>query len=357
MKVAIISPYLDTLGGGERYLMTAAQIISQENKVDVLLNKHLFSLNVEKLKKDLEQRFNLNLEKVKFIEAPVGKGSSAFKRFLFLKQYDLLIYLTDGSIFYPFAKRNILHIQSPLIGQPAKGLWGKIKLKGWDMIIYNSKFTQNNSLKNWPITSTVIYPPVDVKNIKPLKKKNYILSVGRFFGYLKDKKQELLIQAFEQIYKLGKINSWSLHLAGSASEGDKQYLSDLEKMSVGLPIKFYPNIHYQDLVKLYGESSIYWHAAGYGESEPTKMEHFGISVVEAMAGGCIPLVVNKGGLVEIVQDNISGMLWLDINDLKMKTIKLISDLELQEKISQSATERARNFSKDKFEKALLEIVK
>src|SRR5439155_379520 len=134
-----------------------------------------------------------------------GKGSSFFSRAVFLKGYDLFIFLTDGSIFLPSSKRNILHIQSPIIGQPAKSIWGRIKLKSWDLIIYNSEFTKKNSLANWPINSRVIYPPVDTDQIKPSVKQKNILSVGRFFGYLKDKKHELMIKAFIEIYKDKKI--------------------------------------------------------------------------------------------------------------------------------------------------------
>ena len=59
-------------------------------------------------------------------------------------------------------------------------------LCGWNLIIYNSYFTKQYSQKYWPIKSEVIYPPVDVERIKPKEKKKYILSVGRFFGFLKD---------------------------------------------------------------------------------------------------------------------------------------------------------------------------
>ena len=37
-------------------------------------------------------------------------------------------------------------------------------------------------------------------------------------------------------------------------------------------------------------------------------EGFGISVVEAMARGCIPITFKKGGLVEIIQDGVNGFI-------------------------------------------------
>lgn len=362
MKVVIYSPYLDTFGGGERYMMTIAEALISSNTVDVLLDKHLSKFSINYLTKELSERFGLNLEKVNFIPAPVGKGSGFLQRLSFFKEYDLLFYLTDGSIFYPTAKKNILHIQSPLIGQPAKGLWGKIKLKGWDLIIYNSLFTKESCEKYWPIESRIIYPPVDIEKIEsfvkryPHKKKKYILSVGRFFGFLKDKKHELLIKAFKKLHQKQEIKSWSLHLVGAASEGDKVYIEQLKKMSQGYPIFFYPNLDYEKLMKLYTESSIYWHAAGYGEDDPTKMEHFGISTVEAMAGGVVPVVINLGGQKEIVENEKSGFLWNTIEELVNYTLQVIRNEKLREEISQTAKKRSVIFSKDNFRKKIDEVI-
>lgn len=356
MKVAIYSPYLDTLGGGERYMMTVAEILSTDNQVDILLDSHLYLMDSEGLLKSLSERFGLNLTKLNLVEAPIGKGSNQVERAIFLMKYDLLIFLTDGSIFYPTATKNILHIQSPIFGQPARGIWGKLKLGGWDLIIYNSIFTKNNIQKYWPLKSEVIYPPVDVEIIKSLEKKKYILSVGRFFSFLKDKKQEILIDVFKKIYKSKKINGWILNLVGSAGEGDKEYLEELKKRSKGFPIKFFPNLKYGELIKLYGESSIYWHAAGFGEEDPTKMEHFGISTVEAMAGGDVPIVINKGGQIEIVDEGKNGFLWNSLEELENLTIKVINDDKLREKISKEAVKKAKLFSKENFEQGILKII-
>lgn len=356
MKAAIYSPYLDTLGGGERYMMTIAEVLNKAGlEVNVLLDNHLYSFGKDILQKDLADRFKLNLNAVQFIKAPVGEGSSFFQRLFFLKNFDLLFFLTDGSIFIPTAKRNFIHIQSPLAGQPAESIWGRFKLKFWNSIIFNSEFTKRFSEKSWQLSSSIIYPPVDTDKIKPLKKENYILSVGRFFGYLKDKKHEVMIDTFRKLYEGGKIKNWSLYLAGSAKEGDKPYLDKLRKKSKDIPINFYPNLGYDDLVKIYGQSSIYWHASGFEENDPTKMEHFGISTVEAMAGGCVPVVIGKGGQREIVEDGVSGFLWGSLDEFKEFTMKLTDDNDLRKTMSEKAVNRARVFSKGKFKDKIIAL--
>ncbi|MBI2596855.1 glycosyltransferase [Candidatus Daviesbacteria bacterium] len=356
MRVGLYSPYLDTFGGGERYVLTVAEILSKLIKVDLLFDNHLFKIGAEGLKNDLARRFNLELSFVKCVKAPLGKGSNILERLFFLRKYDLLFYLTDGSIFYSTARKNIVHIQSPLAGEPTKSLWGKFKLHNWDLIIYNSEFTKINSQKNWPINSIVIYPPVDTEKIKPLEKKKYILSVGRFFGYLKDKKQGLLIETFKNLYKKNNLKDWSLHLAGSANQGDLDYLNQLRNEAGKFPVKFYPNLDYSELIKLYGESSIYWHAAGFGEEDPTKMEHFGISTVEAMSGGVVPVVIGKGGQTEIVDQGKSGFLWNNLNELEDFTYELINDYHLWKRISEAAKEKSKIFGKQKFAGKINELI-
>ncbi len=356
MKIAIYSPYLDTFGGGEKYMMTIAEVLSSGNSVDVFLDKHLEAVGGERLKDELSKRFNLNLQTVRFIKAPVGKNSSHVLRMIYLKKYGALFYLTDGSIFYPTARKNFLHIQSPLVGQPAKSLWGKIKLTGWDLAIYNSLFTQQFSRENWKIKSRVIYPPVGTDCIKPLIKKKYILSVGRFFGYLKDKKHKELINAFKSLCKDRKAQDWSLHLVGSAGEGDQDYITHLKNLAKDIPVNFYPNLGYDELIKLYGQSSIYWHAAGFEEVDPTKMEHFGIATVEAMAGGCVPVVIGKGGQKEIVEHEKTGFLWDDLDQLQKFTIKLITDESLWTRMSNEALSRSKDFNRKRFQEEILSLI-
>lgn len=354
MKVAIYSPYLDTFGGGEKYMATIAEAFSTKGEIDIFLDKHLNSFGTDFLKRNLEKRFGLNLKTVNFKPVPIGEGSNFFQRLSLLKGFDLFFYLTDGSIFYPSAKKNILHIQTPLVGQ-ANSLFGKIKLRGWDLIIYNSEFTKEHAEKNWSIPSYVIYPPVDVNRIKVLPKKKYIISVGRFFGYLKNKKHELLIKTFKRLYEKNNLKDWSLHIVGGMSDGDKLYFEQLKKLAGKLPVKFYPNLEYDKLMNLYGESKIYWHAQGFMEDDPTKMEHFGITTVEAMAGGCVPVVIGAGGQKEIIEDGKSGFLWNSLDGLESLTLKLAEDQNLWKKLSQGARRRSEIFSKERFVKEILSL--
>lgn len=355
MKIGIYTPYLDSFGGGERYVLTVAETLSQEHEVELFLDAHQLTLDPENLIQNLSRRLNLDLSKVKIKKAPVGGGSNIIERISFFKKYDLVFYLTDGSIFYSSAKRSIIHFQVPFKNTVAHSWWGKIKLSTWALAICNSKFTETVIKQEWSIPTRVIYPPVAVESIKPLQKKKQILSVGRFTSFSKSKKHEEMIQTFKKLHQIGKIKGWSLHLAGSV-EGDESYVGELKEQAKDLPITFYPNLPFKDLVNLYGESSIYWHAAGWGEEDPAKMEHFGITTVEAMAAGCVPVVINKGGQPEIVEDGKSGFLWDYTDKLQLLTLKLINNPKLMSQLSSKATVRSKMFSKTIFQQSIKSLL-
>lgn len=355
MKIGIYTPYLDSFGGGERYMLTIAEALSEDSSVDLLFDRHHVSLQPANLIADLSEHLDIDLSRVNLIEAPLGKGSSPFRRFFFFRKYDALIYLTDGSVFYSTAKRSIIHFQVPFKNIAALGLWGKLKLSSWNLAIYNSKFTQSHAEKEWPIPGQVVYPPVEIRKIKPLQKKKQILSVGRFISFTKSKKHEDMIHVFADLKKSGQLEGWSLHLAGSV-EGDASYVEDLKSLATGLPIVFYPDCPFDELMKLYGESSIYWHAAGFGETEPSKMEHFGITTVEAMAGKCVPVVINLGGQKEIVENGVNGFLWDNIEEFKKQTIKLVKDEKILAKMAGEAKKRVAVFSKEEFVKNIKKII-
>lgn len=356
MKIGIYTPYLDTVGGGERYMLTIAQVLSGKNSVDIFLDTHLSALSIGEITKKTTKLLGLDLSNVKYTKAPFGNGSSFLKRLNFLKKYDILFFLTDGSIFYSTAKKNILHIQSP-IKVSNNSLWKKIKSSSWDLIIYNSNFTKDHCEKFWKIKDEVVYPPVNTEIFKAGRKKKQILSVGRFFGYLKDKKHGLMIETFKKMFKSGKIGDWSFHLAGGAGDGDKEYVKGLKETAKGYPIHIHPNLSFDDLKRLYSESSIYWHASGFGEIDPAKMEHFGITTVEAMASGCVPVVINAGGQKEIVDEGKDGVLWDTPEEMEKKTLELIQNENLMEKLSAGARQKSEHFSKERFTERINSIIK
>lgn len=350
MKIGIHDPYLDSLGGGERYILTLAEFLSAQNEVDLFWDG-------EEMKRLTEQRLCLDLNKVKIVNNIFTREKKLLQKLIETSRYDLIIALSDGSIPAIFSKKGILHFQVPFIHLNGRTLSNQLKLTRFQSVVCNSYFTKRFIDKTYGIKSLVIYPPVDVKNFKPQTKKNLILSVGRFTRSLHTKKQDVLIKAFKEL--LPKMRGWELILAGGMMAEDRFYIKDLEEMVGGAPIKILPGISFSDLKTLYGQAKIYWHATGFGENEeehPERMEHFGITTVEAMASGCVPVVFAGGGLTEIIKDQENGRLWQSLDEFKNQTLGLLKDESVWQKISLSAQKRSGDFSQEKFYGAFSEII-
>lgn len=79
MRIGIYDPYLDDLGGGEKYMMTIAQCLSKEHQVDVFWDN----------KQDLDNliyRFSLDLSKISLVPNIFSGQFSTFQRLIFTKK-------------------------------------------------------------------------------------------------------------------------------------------------------------------------------------------------------------------------------------------------------------------------------
>lgn len=348
MKIGIYDPYLDDLGGGEKYMMTIAEYLSAKNDVDVFWDE----------KKDFEalnQRFSLDLKRVNLVPNIFSLKTSIFKKLSETKKYHVIIVLSDGSVPLTLSKKLFLHVQQPLKSFNPQTLMGKIKLSRVSAIFCNSEYTKSFNEKKFNLKSYVIYPPVSITP-KKIKKENIILTVGRF--RVKDivtktddyKKLPVMIEAFKKMIKNG-LTDWKFMLAVSIQEKDENTFKNLEKSAKGFPIEFLVNKSNNELWEIYSKAKIYWHASGFGEdlkAHPEFAEHFGISTVEAMISGAVPVVINAGGQREIVEEGKNGFLWDTTEDLESKTLKLVKDDKLLKEFSENASKISQKFSKDKF---------
>ncbi|MBN1424734.1 glycosyltransferase family 4 protein, partial [Candidatus Fermentibacteria bacterium] len=231
-----------------------------------------------------------------------------------------------------------------------------------EAVIVYSRFVQGVLRRHHGIESHVIYPGVEVPVEGSMAKEKAILGVGRFFrGPYNDKRHDVLVDAFKDLYDSLEDKGWELHLAGGSSDDvvSRTYLEDLRRRAAGYPVGFHVNCPHQELGRLYSKAALFWHAAGYGaneETDPERMEHFGMSTVEAMGHWCVPLVVNGGGLREIVADNVSGCLWDSPADLVRQSHALITSPGALEPLRHEARRRAADFNSDEFRRRLLDAV-
>ncbi len=341
MKAAIVNPYLDTLGGGERYTMGVARaLVSKGYKVDVEWKDPL-------IKEKLEKRFNIDLDGVDFIE-DVGRGD----------EYDVCFWVSDGSIPILRARKNFLHFQVPFHDGSGKTLLNRMKFFRIEKIICNSYFTKKTIDEEYGVDSIVVYPPVDVADFKPKRKENLIVSIGRFSQLKQAKRQDVLIKAFKRLYD-SEFNDWEFILAGGTEVGVGDYVKKLRKLAKGYPIRILESPSFSQIKELYGKAKIFWSAAGFGaneDKEPEKVEHFGIVTVEAMASGAVPIVFSAGGHKEIIADSKNGFLWENTRQLLKDTRNVVEEKGILNKVSKKAKEDSRIYEYERFEQEFQELV-
>lgn len=349
MRIGLYDPYLDTLGGGERYILTAASCLSSNNEVSIFWDDNSYLAKAE-------NKFNIDLSKVTTEKNIFSTQNPLLKRMFATKKYDVLIFMSDGSIPFLFAQKNILLFQFPVNWVHGSSLINSLKLKQVDEIICYTDFVKQYLDRTFKTSTKVVYPPVE--QIKGSQKENIILSVGRFTKAMNAKKQEVLIQAFKEMCDNG-LKEWKLVLAGSYLPEDKDFVDEIKHLSKRYPITVSANAPHSSLVEYYQKAKIYWHAAGFGEDIhqfPERAEHFGITTVEAMGAGAIPIVINGGGQKEIVTDGINGFLWESLEELQQKTQTVIKNTSLMKRITVESINRAKDFSEDKFCKEINALI-
>lgn len=335
MKAAIYNPYLDSLGGGERYTISFAQALSK------LGYEIKCQWADESIRTKIEDRFGFKIPYIHFVR-DIKRGDG----------YDICFWISDGSIPVLKARKNLLHFQIPFNKVGGRSLMNKMKLFRINKVVCNSYFTKKFIDTEFGVDSVVIYPPVDVERIKQKRKENLIIYAGRFSQLTQAKNQHILIEIFKRFYDSGYRN-WKLILAGGTEVGSTEYIKKIKKMGESYPVSVVEKPSYKDLLELYAKAKIFWSAAGFGvneKKEPGKVEHFGITLVEAMSARCIPFVYNAGGYKEIVQDAKSGFLWDKKSDLLRKTRLVIKDPILSKKISKNARKSSLKYSYQNFEK-------
>lgn len=343
-KAAIYNPYLDTLGGGERYTLSFAKVLAEQGyTVD-------FQWKEKNIKDKIVKRFGIKLdEKINFID-DIKRGEN----------YDICFWVSDGSIPTLRARNNFLHFQVPFKDVNGKTLLNKMKLFRVKKIICNSNFTKKVIDKEYGVNSIVIYPPVDTTSIKPKRKENIILYVGRFSSLVQSKGHDILIDAFKNLVKEKKFKDYKLILAGGVEVGVGNYLKKLKSQSKNYNIEFVESPNFSKLKEIYGKSKYFWTAAGYGINEinnPEKVEHFGITLIESMAAGAIPIAFKAGGYKEIINSGENGYLWENKRDL----LKILKDIQktpgLYKDISIEAKKSALKYNYDQFVSNIKEILK
>lgn len=411
--VGFFHPYTNDGGGGERVLWCAVKAIQEESPdLDCVIYTGDHDSSSESLMSRALDRFGVQLltpPKVVHLYKRKWIEETSYPRFTMIGQSFGSVYLswealckftplyyfdTSGYAFtYPVARlfgcKVICYTHYPTISldmisrvRDRNSMYNNdasIARSGWlsccKMIYYtlfswmygfvgscahlamvNSSWTQSHIEKLWRIPSRIkrVYPPCDTSGLQvlPLERPAttpIFISVAQFRP---EKAHPLQLEAFSlAIRRLdADMPRPILQFVGSCrNKFDEERLQKLQDKAVELnvdgDVQFYKNVMYRDLVRLLGGAVAGMHSM--------VDEHFGISVVEYMAAGAVPIAHNSAGpKMDIVLEEDgqqTGFLAQNVDEYAEAILKVLRMPETERlKIAAAARKRAGRFSEQRF---------
>jgi len=217
-------------------------------------------------------------------------------------------------------------------------------------IVANSKFNQNVIKKFLGKSALMVNPPVISSRILSRanwrNRKNIVITISRFRS----------AKGLEIIPKIASyLEDCEFVLIGIVDSGSERCLKELseeaERLRVQDRVHIFKNKSYSFTLAALSTAKVFLHTQS--------TEAFGMSIVESMAAGCVPIVPRTGGP------------WLDILDQKQgkygysygsvqeaaEIIRmLVKNEDLRKEVSARARERAMVFDSSVFEREILGVV-
>ena len=179
--------------------------------------------------------------------------------------------------------------------------YGYCNLMRNSTVITNSEFSRRAIVNAFGLDNIyILNPPIDIETFRNValmangdddETNNIILVISRIAPHKK-------IENAIKLAKILKDNNVGkgMKIVGNLYYYFFDYYSELKQMVLDLGltdyITFEINASLDKLLSIIRESRVYFH--------PMIGEHFGMAVLEAMAGGLIPVVPNEGGVIEFV---------------------------------------------------------
>jgi len=376
MRIALIHDSLNAYGGAERLALAFAKALKEGgHSVDLYVVERTMWDRVEKL-----TSYNRSVIDNEYVLPPYGIVPSIYGRFLNWfsrdivgihevrrRRYDIIVatkqilvptfvdvlymHFPDfvpgfEYLYYPdrYMYNTALRIYSrptELLSRLLISLFKNMKYK--PVILTNSRFSASMISKFLGVNGLVVYPPVNVEEYLPLSRNrdrdNIILVIGR----IEPAKNITLVPFIAEKVKngrfviIGSIGSYSYY---------KHLVKLIKSLRVEDRVRILPNASEWQKIELLRRAKMYLH--------PMKYEHFGISVVEAMAAGLIPVVHRSGGpWTDIVEFGKYGFGFRTEEEAVSHVENLLELKEIElENLRSIVIARSQYFNYEKFRNAI-----
>jgi glycosyltransferase involved in cell wall biosynthesis len=152
---------------------------------------------------------------------------------------------------------------------------------------------------------------------------------------IKRKSPGLLVSAFARVLKV--VPDAKLVIAGSGREKDN-LSRQVKNLNITNSVFMMGGLSKEKVAQLMAAADVF--------VLPSKMESFGLALLEASAAGVPVICSNAGGAAEVFQDGFNALLYPpgDDNAMAEAIIRLIQDKELAKTISANAVATAGKFT-------------
>lgn len=379
---ALFTPYNLTPGGGEKYLLTAARTFVDMNyKVTIII----YNRNVCHTKECIQEtvdKLNVDLDMNQVTILLIDHIHYFYKNKM--SSYDLFFLLGNEKIpqLPGIGRLNIFMCQFPFDINRLEEDHGIRRLSTYDIVLLNSYFTLHHyeeyilpyfvkaeALGLVHPSVKVLYPPTGFSSeisfntslkVNHTRTSFNIAMLGRFFTGRQNKGHRTAIATFKKFLTL--VNRpVKLLLIGNQQPRFEGFVEELREAAIGYPIELHVSVDEDKVAELLQSASVFWHMTGIEEpsglEDPASLEHFGISVVEAMSFGCIPIVLNRGGTVEIVRHNHTGFIAANKDDYIRYTLGILNMQESERlTLSSKISEASKVFSTQSFKTKFMKII-
>lgn len=211
------------------------------------------------------------------------------------------------------------------------------------LLIANSLFTANAIKEALGVDARVLYPPISTTFLQGFRtygkarRENLVVAVGRI---TQDKK----LWVIPQIANILRRRDIKFTIVGLLHDKNvyRKINTEIEKFGLLGKVRILTNVSRSELMEILGKAKVYLH--------PPTIEHFGISIAEAMAMGCIPVVYKIGGAKEFVP---AEFVYENIKDASEKVEKALDSWSMKE--ARKMNSIAQKFSDSNFRKKFVEI--
>lgn len=346
-RIAFVLDTLPSIGGGEKVLFAALEAYPRADIFTLIYNRKVFVNSPI-----AERKINTSwLDSLPFAHTHhrylLPLMPSAIEQ-INLQNYDVVVsfnYAVANGARIHNGARHISYTHTPL-----RYAWTDLNINGkhtrrnflldqymqsfraWDQraasrvdaMATNSQTVRQRIREAYQLDARVIHPPVEVTRFHPSPQRdNYFITVTRLVPH---KRVELLVQAFNQLNLPFVII------------GDGPELPSLKGMAN-------PNVKLLGFQSDEKVAELLSKARGFVCAAE---EDFGIAIVEAQAAGCPVIAYGAGGVLETVEEGVTGLFFTEQTEASLIEALHMFEKKYQAFDSVEIKKRAERYNKARF---------